>query len=497
MTQVVDVAVIGSGFSGICIGIRLKQAGRDDFVILEKASDLGGTWRDNTYPGCACDVPSHLYSFSFEPNPHWTRMFSAQDEIWAYQRHCVDVYRLAAHLRFGAEVTGARFDEARRRWQVEVNGGETIDCRVLVAGVGALHHPQIPDLPGLDTFEGTVFHSARWRHDHSLEGRKVAAIGTGASAVQFVPQIAPAVAHLDVYQRTPAWITPRPDAPITPDRRRLYARRPMAQRATRNLIYWALEVRGLGFTASPKAMRLLEKQARSHLARQIRDPDLRGRLTPHYQIGCKRILLSDDFYPALTRDNVALVTDPIKEVTPHGIRTADGTQRDADTIVFGTGFDVGANLTRLRLVGRGGLSLSDVWGRTGVGAHLGIAVTGFPNLFLMLGPNTGLGHTSVVFMIESQAHFVLRALDVLDSSGAATIEVRPQVQRQFVDQVQTRLQGTVWQSGCKSWYLDEDGRNYKMWPYFTWRYWLETRRPKPDDFALDAPAQTLPQTAAM
>ena len=497
MAEVTDVVVIGSGFSGICTAIQLKRAGRHDFVILEKADDIGGTWRDNTYPGCACDVPSHLYSFSFEPNPRWSRMFSSQDEIWQYLRHCVDAYDLAPHLRFDADVTGARFDEDSGRWRVDVNGADALDCRILVAGVGALHHPKIPDLPGLASFAGTTFHSARWRHDHDLAGRAVAVIGTGASSVQFVPQIAPRVARLDLYQRTPAWVTPKPDPPIAADRQRLYARRPATQRAMRSLLYWALEARGIGFTTTPKAMRLLEHEARTHLQRQVADADLRARLTPDYQIGCKRVLLSDDFYPSLQRDNVHLVTDLIAQVTPDGIRTVDGVQRDVDTIIFGTGFDVSANLVRLDLVGRGGRSLGDVWAEEGIGAHLGITVSGFPNLFLLLGPNTGLGHTSVVFMIEAQARYVARALELMDSSGASTIEVRAEAQQRFVHRVQSRLDRTVWQSGCRSWYLDENGRNFTIWPHVTWRYWLRTRRPHPADFVLEVRRSGSPQTAAM
>jgi cation diffusion facilitator CzcD-associated flavoprotein CzcO len=497
MAGLTDVVVIGSGFSGICMAIQLKRAGREDFVILEKAADIGGTWRDNTYPGCACDVPSHLYSFSFEPNPYWTRMFSSQAEIWEYLRHCVDAYGLAPHLRLGAEVSGARFDEADGRWSVEVNGTELISCRVLVAGVGALHHPNVPGLPGLSAFEGTTFHSAQWRHDHDLEGRRVAVVGTGASAVQFVPRIAAKVAKLDLYQRTPAWVTPKPNGRIRADRQRLYARRPATQRAMRDLLYWALEARGIGFTTTPKAMRLLEREARTHLQRQVSDSDLRAKLTPHYQIGCKRILLSDDFYPSLLRDNVELVTDAIVEVTPRGVRTADGTERVADTLIFGTGFDVSANLARLDLVGRAGERLGDVWARDGIGAHLGMTVNGFPNLFLMLGPNTGLGHTSVVFMIEAQARYIAKALELLERSRASTIEVRAAAQRRFVDKTQTRLSRTVWQSGCRSWYLDDSGRNFTIWPRVTWRYWLQTRRPKPDDFELGPQPADSRQTAAM
>jgi cation diffusion facilitator CzcD-associated flavoprotein CzcO len=497
MAEVTDVVVVGSGFSGICTAIQLKRAGRHDFVIVEKADDIGGTWRDNTYPGCACDVPSHLYSFSFEPNPYWSRMFPSQEEIGAYLRHCVDAYGLAPHLRFGAEVTGARFDEDSGRWQVAVNGVEALDCRILVAGVGALHHPKVPDLPGLASFAGTSFHSARWRHDHELTGRRVAVLGTGASSVQFVPRIAPHVARLDLYQRTPAWVTPKRDPAIGADRQRLYAHHPAAQRTVRSVLYWALEARGIGFTTTPKAMRLLEREARTHLRRQVADPELRARLTPSYQIGCKRILLSDDFYPSLQQDNVHLVTDPIAEVTPEGIRTVNGTRRDVDTIIFGTGFDVSANLVCLDLVGREGRSLRDVWVEEGVGAHLGITVSGFPNLFLLLGPNTGLGHTSVLFMIEAQARYVARALDLMDASAASTIDVRAETQRRFVNRVQSRLSRTVWQSGCRSWYLDENGRNFSIWPHASWRYWLQTRRPRREDFVLDLCRSGSSQTAAM
>ncbi len=484
MAETTDVVIIGSGFSGICMAITLKQAGRHDFIILEKSSDLGGTWRDNTYPGCACDVPSHLYSFSFEPNPSWTRMFSTQEEIWDYLRSCVDTYGLARHLRLGAEVTAARFDERAGRWRVEVGDTDGLDCRILVAGVGALHQPSMPDLPGLDTFAGTTFHSAQWRHDHDLTGRDVAVVGTGASSVQFVPQIASRVRRLDLYQRTAAWITPKPNPAIDSRRQRLFARRPAAQRGVRDVLYWVLEARGAGFALSRRAMAPLERQAKAHLRRQVVDPELRRRLTPDYQIGCKRVLLSDDFYPALARDNVHLVTDTVAGVLPQGIRAADGTVRGVDTIIFGTGFDVSASLTRLKIAGRDGLALRDVWHRDGVGAHLGITVAGFPNLFFLLGPNTGLGHTSVIFMIEAQARYVRKALDLLDSAGAATIEVTPQAQRRFVERIQARLAGSVWQSGCRSWYLDETGRNVAIWPHFTWKYWLDTRRLRRKDYAL-------------
>lgn len=484
-----DVAIIGSGFAGIGMGIRLKLSGRDDFVILEKDDGLGGTWRDNTYPGCECDVPSHLYSFSFEPNPTWSRMFSAQAEIWSYLEHCVEKYDLARHIRYGAEVTGAAYDVATTTWEVEIGGSELLAARVLVSASGALQMPNLPDITGAESFEGPAFHSARWRHDVVLHGRDVAVIGTGASAIQFVPQIAPDVGRLDVYQRSAPWITPKPNPPISAARQTAYARHPLRQRAMRAAVYAALEVRGAGFALTPKAMRVLEKQARGLLHHQVTDSALRAKLEPDYQIGCKRILLSSDYYPALTRDNVDLVTDPIAEVRPHSVVDARGVERPTDVIIYGTGFEISGNLTHMKIVGRNGAVLNDVWDRDGVGAHLGMTVAGFPNLFLLLGPNTGLGHTSVVFMIESQISYVLQALDYLDRYDAPAMEVRPDVQQGFLDRVQNSLKGTVWQSGCKSWYLDEDGRNFTIWPHFTFQYWWETRKLDPSSYLLTSPRE--------
>jgi len=486
-----QVVIIGTGFAGIGMAIRLQQAGVRDFVLLEKDDDLGGTWRDNTYPGCACDVPSYLYSFSFEQNPRWSRMFAPQEEIWDYLRHCVDKYGLADRIRYRSEWTGARFDESTGTWEVEVNGAETLTCRAVVTGVGALHMPKTPDLPGMETFTGTTFHSAQWDHDHDLTGRRVAVIGTGASAIQFVPKIAPQVEQLDLYQRSAAWVTPKPDREIPRREQDLYARSPLAQRISRHTIYWLLEARGTGFALSPKAMKAIEWQAKRHLAKQVSDPELRVKLTPDYRIGCKRILLSNDYYPALTRDNVDVVTDPIARVTPDGIVTADGTERRVDTIIYGTGFEVSGNLTHVQIHGRDGAELNDQWSRRGIGAHLGITVAGFPNLFFLLGPNTGLGHSSVVFMIEQQVNYVLQALELLERRDAAFVDVRPDTQETFLDRVQTRLTDTVWQSGCKSWYIDENGRNFSIWPHFTWRYWMETRRFDPSEYDVVANAQLL------
>jgi cation diffusion facilitator CzcD-associated flavoprotein CzcO len=477
----VKVVIIGSGFAGVCMAVKLKQAGVDDFVILEKGDDLGGTWRDNTYPGCACDIPSYLYSFSFAPNPHWSRMFAPWDEILQYLRDTADRFGVTPHIRYAAEVTAARYDDGTATWTVAVNGNEELTARAVVAGVGSLHEPHVPDLPGLDSFAGTVFHSARWDHERDLTGR-VAVIGTGASAIQFVPRLAEQAEWLTVFQRTAPWIAPKPDRAIGPREQRLHERFPAGLRAIRGVVYVGLELRGLGFALSPKLMKALELQTRRHLRKQVADPGLRAKLTPDYQVGCKRILISSDYYPTLARDNVDLVAGAVDRVTPHGV-VAGGIEYPCDTIVLGTGFRISANLTRMRITGRDRLDLDDLWQREGKGAHLGITVAGFPNLFLLFGPNTALGHSSMIYMFEAQTRYVLQAIDLL-RDGTAYVEVKADVQRRFVDAVRSRLDNTVWQSGCASWYLDEKGRNTTIWPRFTFDYWWRTRRFEPADYVI-------------
>jgi cation diffusion facilitator CzcD-associated flavoprotein CzcO len=488
-----QVIIAGAGFSGIGMAIRLKQSGIHDFVILEKDSDLGGTWRDNTYPGCACDVPSYFYSFSYEQNPKWSRFFAPQEEIWDYLRHCVDKYDIGAHVRYFHEMSGARYTDGA--WTVEINGTRLMTCRVLITGLGALHVPKTPALAGLERFQGTAFHSADWNHDHDLTGRRVAVIGTGASAVQFIPRIAQKVSHLDVYQRTAPWITPKPDREIGPREQRWYVQVPMLQRALRNIVYWLLEARGAGFAVNPKWLRAIELQCRRHIRRQISDPDLRERVTPTFSIGCKRILLSNDYYPTLIQDHVELVTSGIAAVTRAGIVDTAGVERAVDTIIFGTGFEISGNLTRMKIIGRDGRELNQTWEHKGRGAHLGVTVAGFPNLFLLVGPNTGLAHSSMIFMIERQVEYVLQAMRLAARSGGRTLEVREDVQDRFVSRVQDRLQDSVWASGCQSWYLDENGRNIAIWPSFTTAYWLRTRRLNPADFEL-ATNRLRPQTRA-
>lgn len=477
-----EVAVIGSGFSGLGMAIKLKQAGIQAFVVLEKAHQVGGTWRENTYPGCACDVPSHMYSFSHERKPDWSRMYSGQPEILDYLKHCVEKHELLPHIRFGAEVSEAVFDEARHLWTVRTADGKSFTARVVVSAMGPLHRPSIPALAGIEQFEGAVFHSAQWNHACDLAGKRIAVIGTGASAIQFVPEIAPNAARLVLFQRTPAWVLPRKDRPIEKREQAIYRRVPGAIGFLRNLIYWQLEFRALAFL-KPTLMRFVEKMGIRHLEQQIADPQLRAKLTPTYTIGCKRILMSNDYYPALARPNVDVVTDPIAEVTQHGIVTRNGTEYPADVIIYGTGFNATDLLGKVRYLGCNGVDLNAVW-RDAPEAYLGVAAAGFPNLFVLLGPNTGLGHNSVVFMAEQQIDYVMQCLRLMREQKAASMEVLPEVQTEFNQAIQQRLQKTVWASGCRSWYQNADGKNVTLWPGFTFQYWSRMKKVRLGDYRL-------------
>jgi cation diffusion facilitator CzcD-associated flavoprotein CzcO len=484
--QRVDIAIIGAGFSGLGMAARLRERGIDDFVILERNADVGGTWWANTYPGCACDVPSHLYSFSFAPNPDWSRTYSPQPEIRAYLERVAREHDLRRAIRFGTSVTGADWDDDAARWALATSGGP-VSARVLIAAPGPLTEPSLPDLPGLDRFAGTVFHSARWDHAHDLGGKRVAVIGTGASAIQLVPEIQPAVAQLHVFQRTPPWVMPHTARPIRTRERMLFRRVPAAQRAIRAGVYAGRELLVPGFTRRPGLLKVAERISRRHLRDQIADPELRARATPDYAIGCKRILPSNRWYPALTQPNVELVTDAIRAVTPGGIVTADGTERAVDTIVFGTGFRVAEVPIGALVRGRGGQVLADAWAGS-PRAHLGSTIAGFPNLFLLLGPNTGLGHSSMVYMIESQIAYVADALRVMAERGAAVAEVRPEVQAAYNRELDTRMRRTVWSTGCSSWYQDATGRNPVLWPDWTWRFRRRTSRFDPAEHTLRAAA---------
>jgi cation diffusion facilitator CzcD-associated flavoprotein CzcO len=470
-----QVLIVGSGFAGLCMGIKLKAAGLHAFTILERAGEVGGVWRDNRYPGCACDVPADLYSFSFDPNPGWTRTYAGQDEIWAYLRRCADRYELRRHIRHGEDVVRAEYDEARALWVLKTRAGDVHEGRVLVSAVGALSAPAWPDVPGLAEFRGARFHSATWDERFALRGKRVAVIGTGASAIQFVPQIVPEVGRLDLYQRTPPWIIPRDDRAVSPFHRWIFRVLPVTQRLLRAAIYWKLEGRVLGFTLTPSVMKIAERLARGHLSRQVRDVELRRKLTPNYVIGCKRVLLSDDFYPALQQRNVEVVTSPIREVTARGVVDAEGREREVDAIICGTGFNVQQPFPPGTIFGRGGVDIADAW-KDKIEAYKGTTVSGFPNFFMMVGPNTGLAHNSMIYMIESQAAYVMDALGQMQARGWRAVDVNPEAQGAWNRDLADKQSGTVWQSGCHSWYLDRKGRNTALWPGFTFRFRRETAR---------------------
>ncbi|BDP43858.1 Baeyer-Villiger monooxygenase (plasmid) [Deinococcus aetherius] len=475
-----EVAVIGTGFSGLGVAAGLKRAGITDFVVFERASDVGGTWRDNTYPGAACDTESNLYSFSFAPNPGWNHTYAPQPEILAYLRDTARRFGLLPHVRFQHAVRSAAWDDAEARWHIETSAGP-FTARFLVSGHGPLAEPKWPDIPGLDTFPGPVFHSSRWRHDLDLTGKRVAVIGTGASAVQFVPEIAKQVGRLTVYQRSAPWIVPRLNRRVDARTQRLYRALPAAQLADRGRIAARRELLVLGFF-DPGKERLVADVARAHLEAQVQDPELRAKLKPNYRVGCKRILVSDDYYPALTREGVELVTDPIREVRPEGVVTGDGTLREADAIVLGTGFHVAESPAARVFRGRDGRTLAEVWNGS-PRAYRGTTVHGFPNLFLMVGPNTGLGHTSIVYMIEAQVAYLVSALCHLRREHLLALDVREDAQRAYNDRVQAELAKSVWvKGGCTSFYLDQHGQNVGLWPGFAFRYKAGLRRFDPGSY---------------
>jgi cation diffusion facilitator CzcD-associated flavoprotein CzcO len=465
----VRVAIVGSGFSGMGMAIALLEDGEHDFVMLETASDLGGTWRDNTYPGCACDVASHMYSYSFAPNPDWSRAFASQPEIWKYQLDVAERYGLRRYLRTDAEVLGATWDDAEQRWTVETARG-TVRARFLVSGTGPLCEPKYPAIPGLERFAGTAFHSARWDHDYDFRGKRVAVIGTGASAIQFVPAIQPDVAKLTLFQRTPPWVLPRPDRPISGVERFLFRNVPLTMRLARLALYLRHESFVLPFRYVRPLRGLPRRVALQHLQRQVSDPVLRVKLTPSYDVGCKRTLLSNDYLRALDQPNADVVTSGIREVREHSVVDHDGVEHEVDAIVYGTGFHVTDQPIADRVRGRDGRLLADKWA-PGMEAHKGTTIPGFPNLFMLVGPNTGLGHNSIIYMIESQTHYVMQALRTAQHQRIGALEPRQAVVDAENEAIQRRLEGTVWNDGgCASWYLDARGRNTTLWPDFTFLY---------------------------
>jgi cation diffusion facilitator CzcD-associated flavoprotein CzcO len=460
-----DVLVVGAGFAGLGAAIKLHEAGFDDFAVLEKADRPGGTWRDNTYPGCGCDVPSAVYSFSFAPNPDWSRAYAEQQEIQDYLERTVEEYGVTPRIHFGTEVQEASWSEAEQRWSLDTTTGP-YSARVVITGAGPLHEPNLPNVPGLDGFKGHVFHSARWDHDYDLRGRRVAVVGTGSSAIQFVPMIQPEVEQLYLFQRTAPWVIAKFDRRIGDAEKRIYRRYPGVQRALRNVLYGMFELTQMA-QRRPRVMQQVQRLALLHLRRQVKDPELRRVLTPNFILGCKRILLSNTYYPALQQPNAELVPHALREVREHSVIGADGVEREVDTIIFGTGFHVTDMPIGERVRGDDGRSLADVW-QGSPRAYLGTTVAGFPNLFMLIGPNVGNGHTSAIVLIEAQLEYALGALKEMRERGLSSLTVRAEVQHAYNERVQKALAGTVWNSGgCQSYYLDRNGTNSTIYPWTT------------------------------
>ncbi len=463
--EVLDSIIIGAGFSGIGASIALSRAGFNNHVLLEKAPSLGGTWRENTYPGCACDVPSALYSFSYAPYPNWDRVFARQPQIRRYLQQVADTYGVTPRIRLGCELVHARWSPGERYWEVTTSES-TFHARSLILAAGPLHLPRLPDIPGLNSFRGTSFHSARWQHQHDLRGRTVAVVGTGASAIQFVPRIQPQVAQLTVFQRTAPWVLPKPDHGIPAVEKALFRHLPITQRALRGALYYALELLQLA-QRKPLVMQQIQRIGRVHLRRQVADKSLRQALTPNFTLGCKRLLLSNRWYPAVTASNATIVPHGVQAIEADGLRDTTGRFHHADTIIYATGFTVTRPPIATRVTGARGITLDDQWAGSPEG-YLGTTVAGFPNLFTMIGPNLGNGHSSATVLIEAQAAYIADALNFLKTSGRTHFDTDPNRQARYNAKVQRALANTVWNAGgCASFYLDEHGRNSTIYPWTT------------------------------
>ncbi|MEK7794698.1 MAG: NAD(P)/FAD-dependent oxidoreductase [Candidatus Hydrogenedentota bacterium] len=479
-----SIAIVGTGFSGLCLAIHLKKTGNDSFVLFERASDIGGTWRENTYPGAECDIPSALYSFSFERNPRWSHKWSEQREILQYVKYCAEKYDLYPHIRFNKEVLDARFDEDTGKWRVETDDGSVEHFDAFVCAVGQLHRTHTPAIEGAETFRGAKFHSAEWDHSVALDGKKVACIGNGASAVQFLPQIAPKVERLTIFQRTANWIVPKNDRPYTELEKRIGTIFPAFTNLQRFRIWFRGDVLlyPLMHTNTPKWLRNKSHQdAINYINEKIRDPERRKVLVPDYPMGAKRILFSDDIYDAYDRDNVNIVTAPIRRIVPNGVETSDGKVHEAEVLIYGTGFRTTSFLTPMRVQGRSGRVLNEVWEEKGAEAYLGITHTGFPNFFMMYGPNTNLGHNSIIVMIECQTRYILSCLNALNDRSAKWLDVRENVQSAYNDWLQNRMKKMVWITVERSWYRTKD-KVTNNWVGRTTEYRRRTRSVNPADY---------------
>ena len=470
-----SIIIIGAGFGGLGMGLELLRSGIDDFAIVERAQDLGGVWRENTYPGAACDVPSPLYSWSFEPRSDWPRRFSEQPDIHDYMRRIVGKYDLERYIRFGTEISDAEYDETTAKWQIRTRDGDPLTADVLISAVGQLSRPAMPNIPGIDTFDGPAFHSAEWDHSVDLTGKRVACIGTGASAIQYIPRIQPIAEHLTLFQRSAAWVLPKADAAYAARHHTVFKYLPPVRWAERFGWWMFFEVMALALTDLQGIQAPVLKVAQAHRARQIPDPILREKLTPDYAAGCKRALFSNDYFPALGRPNVTVETNPITEITPTGVRTADGIDHEVDVIVYGTGFKGTEFLAPMNIYGTGGHKLSDAWATEGARAYLGISVPNFPNLFMMYGPNTNVGSGSIVYMLESQARYIRQAVDHLRHHPGRGLAARVETEQRWDNWLQKRLKDTPW-NFCSSWYRNASGRITNNWPGATILYRWKTRR---------------------
>ena len=480
-----SVAVVGAGLGGLCAGAKLLEAGFEDLTILEKAASVGGTWRDNTYPGCCCDVPVSLYQFSFAPSLAWSHVYPRHDEIRRYAEDVADRFGLRPHLHLGEETTRAAWDDTRATWRIETSAGRTIEANALVAALGQLNRPQVPDIPGHEDFTGPSFHSARWAHSVDLAGKRVAVVGSAASAVQIIPEVAKVAARVAVFQRTPNWVIPRLDRPITDEEKSLALTAPHVAMMARDLVYQnADHLFWQAFSWTDEGRAAYTRIALNHLAEQVPDPALRAKLTPDYPVGCKRILISDDYFPALLRPNVELITERIARILPGGIETADGARHPFDVIVWATGFETTGWQWSIDVVGRGGLRLRDAWAES-PSAYLGITVAHFPNLFVLYGPNTNLGHNSITFMLERQVEYAVQALRAMRDRGLAAIEPTDAAQARFHAELQAALARTTWADPhCRSWYKNERGEITQNWGSHTRDYADATREVRWEDYAV-------------
>lgn len=481
-TPQVKITIIGAGFGGLAMAIRLLQNNIRDFVILEKASEIGGTWRENQYPGAACDVQSHLYSLSFSPKTDWSKRYAEAPEIYQYIQTLTTEHQLQSYIRFHTKVSAAHYLDNQCLWQLTLNQNETLTAQFVIFASGPLHVPQIPRIAGIEKFKGKVFHSSQWDHDYDLSHKNVASIGTGGSAIQYIPEIAEQVKQLYVLQRTAAWVIPRDERRYLPIEKALFHRFDWFRKLHRARLYWTNESRVVPIM-KPQVMKYAQKLAEAYIRHQVKDPVTADKLIPNYIMGCKRILVSNKYYPSFNRKNVELVTNDILELTEDSIITKDGKKRAIDCLIYGTGFvtDPRIYLKSFGCTGLNHVELTDAW-QDGAESYYGISTKGFPNLFQLLGPNTVLGHNSVIFMIESQVNYILQLIEMAQKTQSQAIVVKADIQDQFNHHLQSQFTDTIWQSGCVSWYQQADGKNFSLWPSYTWKYWLKTRKANPADY---------------